>query len=145
VDIGLSEDACLGAAILAFDDVGVVQAGANATTEAAGVAAVCWASVKPEYWPPKAGTPVPLGWNAPSILFGVTCLMFGGGTGAAGWIDRLIHSARFAGLTPRPEDLAVSGSVAAGCWSVPVRNMDCKSAPKWDPIPKKPQPIVFAY
>ena len=100
------------------------------------MAAACWASVRPEYWPPKAGTPVPLGWNAPTILFGVTCLMFGVGTGAAGWIDRLIHSAWFAGLTPRPEDLAVSGGVAAGCWSVPVRNMDCKSAPKWDPIPK---------
>ncbi len=64
------------------------------------------------------------GLDAPTILFGVTCLVFGVGTSTAGWIDRLIHSAWFAGLTPRPEDLAVSGGVAAGCWSVPVRNMD---------------------
>ena len=51
---------------------------------------------------------------------GITCLVIGIGIGGAGWIDRLVRSAWYAGLAPRSEDLAVAGGVATGCRTVPA-------------------------
>lgn len=83
-------------------------------------ASVAWISVRPEYWPSIDGSGVPEILGGPEPGLGVACLVFGVGAGGAEWTDRLKRSKWFAGLEPRPEDLAVAGGVPAGCWTVPV-------------------------
>jgi len=83
-------------------------------------ASVAWISVRPEYRPSIDGSEVPESLGGPEPGLGVACLVFGVGAGGAEWIDRLERSDWFAGLEPRPEDLAVAGGVPAGCWTVPV-------------------------
>ncbi len=83
-------------------------------------ASVAWISVRPEYWPSIDGHGTPDILEGPEPGLGVACLVFGVGAGGAEWIVRLKRSEWFAGLEPRPEDLAVAGGVPAGCWTVPV-------------------------
>ncbi len=88
---------------------------------------VAWISVRPGYWPSIDGSGVPEILRGPEPGLGVLCLVFGVGAGGAEWIDRLVRSDWFAGLEPRPEDLAVAGGVPAGCWTVPVGKAGHKS------------------
>jgi len=90
-------------------------------------ASVAWISVRPEYWPSTDRSGVPEILRDPEPGFGVACLVFGVGAGGAEWIGRLARSDWFAGLEPRPEDLAVAGGVPAGCWTVPVGKAGHKS------------------
>lgn len=83
-------------------------------------ASIPWISVRPEYWPSIDGDGTPQILDGPEPGLGVACLVFGVGAGGADWIDRLKRSDWFAGLEPRPEDLAVAGGVPGGCWTVPV-------------------------
>jgi len=83
-------------------------------------ASVAWISARPEYWPPIDGSGTLDILDDPEPRLGVACLVFGVGAGGAKWIDRLERSDWFAGLEPRPEDLAVAGGVPGGCWTVPV-------------------------
>lgn len=90
--------------------------GATAATDTAAArrvdatAGVAWLSARPEYWPPPRGG---------EALRGVACLLFGVGTGGAGWLARLAHSDWFAGLEPQAKDLA-AGGVARGSWAAPA-------------------------
>ena len=83
-------------------------------------ASVAWISARPEYWLPTDGDRTPEILDSPEPGLGVACLVFGIGAGGADWIDRLERSEWFAGLEPRPDDLAVAGGTAAGRWTVPV-------------------------
>ena len=83
-------------------------------------ASVAWISARPEYWHSIDGDRTPEVLHIPEPGLGVACLVFGVGAGGADWIDRLERSDWFAGLEPRPDDLAVAGGTAAGRWTVPV-------------------------
>ncbi len=83
-------------------------------------ASVAWISARPEYWPPIDEGRPPEILDGPESGLGVACLVFGVGASGAGWVGRLERSDWFAGLEPRPDDLAVAGGVPAGCWTVPA-------------------------
>lgn len=75
-------------------------------------ATVSWISARPGYWPDADGQAPPLG-------AGVVCLVFGIGGGCSAWVARLAQSQWFAGLEPRPNDLAAAVGQPAGGWRLP--------------------------
>jgi len=83
-------------------------------------ASIAWISARPEYWPPIDGSGTLDIPDSPESGLGVACLVFGVGAGGADWINCLKRSDWFAGLEPRPEDLAVACGIPAGYWTVPV-------------------------
>jgi hypothetical protein len=92
-------------AAIAVSAAPAARAGAQATVD------IAWLSTRSEHWPrpPNSGEP----------LHGVSNLLFGVGTGGAGWLARLAHSSWFAGLEPQAEDLAISGGAPCGRWAMP--------------------------
>ena len=112
-------------------------------------ASISWVSARSEYWPVQWSA-MPPGWNAPELVLGVACLVFGIGVSGAGWVERLARSRWFAGLEPQPEDLARADGEPAGHWRLPdpcaERQHDMASAARaffeHGPLPNAPLATV---
>ena len=85
----------------------------TAVLETAKAASISWMSARREN---------PSGREPLCIINGVMCLVFGVGPMGAEWITRLAQAEWFTGLEPQAEDLAVSGGIHTGSWTIPAAN-----------------------